>query len=133
MFHSLGYDFNPCWNDNRGGYRNHFAISAGDKDPTIQSLVKKGFMYFIKGSFEMEFYEVTEKGIELVKKLWEDKKKKNKPSRSKRRYDAYLDWRECYLGTFKDFLNWLKITPEDRELYPKECEMVEDFKKRWEI
>lgn len=131
MFHSLGYDFNPKWYDNRGGYRNHFATSS--EDPIISSLVEKGFMYFIQKQFEMSFYGVTEKGIELVKKLWEEKKKKNKPSRSKRRYDAYLDWTDIYNGTFKDFLNWLKITPEMRVLYPEECEMIEDFKKRWGI
>jgi len=82
---------------------------------------------------KMKSYGVTEKGIEIVKKLWEEKKKKNKPSRSKRRYVAYLYWANVTNGTFKDFLEWLKITPDDRELYPEDCEMVEDFKKRWNI
>ena len=132
MFHSLGYDFNPEWYDNRGGYRNHFAISSGD--PIISGLVKKGFMYFINRQFEMEFYGVTEKGIELVKKLWEEKKAKNKPSKSKRRYQAYIEeWHECYDGTFREFLGWLTITPGLRLHCPEECEIIEDFKKRWDI
>ena len=56
-----------------------------------------------------------------------------RPSRSKRRYQAYLDWCDWNDGTFKDFLDWLKITDKDELYSPKECEVISEYKKRWQI
>ena len=47
MFHTLGYDYQPRWNDDRGGYRNWFVTTANKEDSdyqTIKSLVEKGYM-----------------------------------------------------------------------------------------
>ena len=44
MFHTLGYDYQPRWNDNKGGYRNWFGIYPREDDKdyiSIKSLVKK--------------------------------------------------------------------------------------------
>ena len=139
LFHTLGYDYEPRWNDDRGGYRNYFCTTGNSKDNdyiTIQSLVKDGYMEFAgNGSFDSnhKYFSVTQKGIDYVVNLWKKKKKENKPTRSKRRYQAYWDWEECYGGTFREFLGWLKITEDMRLFCPKEVEIVEDFKKRWNI
>lgn len=138
MFHTLGYDYQPRWNDDKGGYRNWFVTTANKEDldyQIIKSLVEKGYM-IKSGNTEWgneEVYSVTDIGKDYVVDLWYKKKKENKPSRSKRRYQAYLDWCECYSGTFKDFLDWLKITDDDRLFYPKEVEIVEEYKRRWNI
>ena len=140
LFHTLGYDYQPRWNDTRGGYRNYFC-TAGNSDDNdyiaIQSLVKDGYMEFAgNDSFgsDYKYFSVTQKGIDYVVDLWQKKKKENKPSRSKRRYQAYRDWTECYAsGTFKDFLHWLSPTEEERILYPEEIREVEEFKRRWNI
>lgn len=137
MFHTLGYDYQPRWNDNKGGYRNWFGIYPREDDNDyiiIKSLVEKGYMQkdgVIAGKEEV--YSVTNKGIAYVVDLWFKKKKQNKPSRSKRRYQAYLHWCDCYDGSFKDFLDWLKITEKDELYYPKECENIREYKKRWQI
>ena len=78
-------------------------------------------------------YSVTDIGKSYVVDLWLKKKKENKPSRSKRRYRAYLYWNECNNSSFKDFLDWLKITEKDELYYPKDCEIVREYKKRWNI
>ena len=49
-------------------------------------------------------------------------------SRSKRRYQAYLDWCECYDGTFKDFLDWLKITAKDELFIQKSVKLSENLR-----
>ena len=139
LFHSLGYDYEPRWNDDRGGYRNYFCTTGNSEDNdyiTIQSLVEKGYMEFAgNDSFggNYKYFSVTQKGIDYVVDLWKKKKKENKPTRSKRRYQAYLDWSECNDCSFKDFLDWLTIKEEDRTLYPEEVRIVEEFKKRWNI
>lgn len=137
MFHTLGYDYQPRWNDDKGGYRNWFGIypSEDNKDYiAIQSLVEKGYMQKDGTTdWNEEVYSVTNKGNTYVVDLWLKKKKQNKPSRSKRRYQAYLDWCECNDGSFKDFLDWLKITEKDELYYPKEVEVIKEYKKRWQI
>ena len=139
LFHTLGYDYEPRWNDDRGGYRNYFCTIGNSEDNdyiTIQKLVRDGYMeYAGKDCFggNYKYFSVTQKGIDYVVDLWKKKKKENKPTRSKRRYQAYLDWTECYSGTFKDFLDWLKITEGMRLFYPKEVEIVEEYKRRWNI
>ena len=61
------------------------------------------------------------------------KKKEAKPNIGKRRYQAYLAWSDWNDGSFMDFLRWLKIT-EKKELYcPDECEVIREYKKRWQI
>ena len=137
MFHTLGYDYQPRWNDDKGGYRNWFGIYPREDDKDyiiIKSLVEKGYMQKdgTTGGNE-EVYSVTNKGKAYVVDLWFKKKKQNKPSRSKRRYQAYLAWCDCYDGSFKDFLDWLKITEKDELYYPKECEYIREYKKRWQI
>ena len=137
LFHTLGYDYQPRWNDAKGGYRNWFGIYPNEDDKdyiAIKSLVEKGYMQKDGVTdWNEEIYSVTNKGNVYVVDLWYKKKKENKPSRSKRRYQAYLDWLECFSGSFKDFLNWLKITDDDRIFCPKEVKCVEEFKKRWGI
>lgn len=138
LFHTLGYDYQPRWNDTKGGYRNWFVTPENDNNcdyQTIKSLIAKGYME--KGGEQQWgggcFFSVTDKGLVYVVDLWGKKKEQNKPSRSKRRYQAYSDWQECFSGSFKDFLDWLKITDDDRIFRPKEVECVEEFKKRWGI
>ena len=46
LFHTLGYDYEPRWNDDRGGYRNYFCTTGNSEDNdyiTIQSLLEKGY------------------------------------------------------------------------------------------
>lgn len=139
MFHTLGYDYEPRWNDTRGGYRNWFATTGNEEDSdfqAIKSLVEKGYM---EESGKLEWgnekvFSVTKIGQDYVVDLWLKKKKENKPSRSKRRYQAYFDWEDCYSqGTFKDFLMWLKIDKEDEMIWPEKYYEVREFKKRWNI
>lgn len=137
MFHTLGYDYQPRWNEYRKENRNWLGIyPSEDNDDyvVVKSLVEKGYMQKDGLTpWKEEVYSVTNKGNAYVVDLWFKKKKENKPSRSKRRYQAYLDWGECYNGSFKDFLDWLKITEKDELDYPKECEVVREYKKRWQI
>ncbi len=138
MFHTLGYDYQPRWNDNKGGYRNWFGIYPREDDKdyiVIKSLVEKGYMQKDGDTpWKEEIFSVTEDGKEYVVDLWEKKKKENKPSRSKRRYQAYLYWGEYISdGTFKDFLRWLKITKEDEIEFPEGCAMCREFKRKWGI
>lgn len=136
LFHTLGYDYEPRWNDNRGGYRNWFGTTSNSVDyPVIQTLIEKGYMKKDGNSpwGNEEVFSVTEIGKDYVIDLWKKKKKKNKPSRSKRRYQAYFDWLDCYNGSFGDFLKWLIVKEEDEWLYPKEFKYVKEFKKKWEI
>lgn len=128
MFHTLGYSYEPRWNDNKGGYRNWFGTTANEDDgdyQAIKSLVEKGYMKkegVTPWGTEV-VYSVTDIGIEYVVNLWKKKKKENKPSRSKRRYQAYLYWSDWSDVTFKDFLKWLSSGDEG----------VDEFKKEWEI
>lgn len=136
MFHTLGYDWQPRWNDDKGGYRNWFGIYPSEDNGdyiAIKSLVEKGFMQKEGTLGKEEVYSVTNKGNTYVVDLWFKKKKENKPSRSKRRYQAYLDWSEWNIGSFKDFLDWLKITAEDELYYPEKCKVAREYKKRWQI
>lgn len=137
MFHTLGYDYQPRWNDDKGGYRNWFGIYPNEDDrdyKAIKSLVEKGYMQKDgTADWNEEVYSVTDIGKDYVFDLWLKKKKQNKPRRSKRRYQAYLDWCECNDGSFKDFLDWLKITEQDEFYYPEECEVIREYKKRWQI
>lgn len=137
MFHTLGYDYKPRWNDDRGGYRNWFGIYPNESDntyKTIKCLVERGYMQKDGTTgWNEEVYSVTNIGIDYVTDLWLKKKKESKPSRSKRRYQAYLDWCDWNDGNFKNFLDWLKIT-EYKELYCEdECKVIREYKKRWQI
>lgn len=137
MFHALGYEYQPRWNDDKGGYRNWFGIYPNENDAdyiAIKSLLEKGYMRKDgTTAWNEELYSVIEKGRAYVVDLWCKKKKKGKPSRGKRRYQAYLDWGEWNEGSFKDFLDWLKITEKDELYCPDECEVVREYKKRWQI
>lgn len=128
MFHTLGYNCKPIWNDNAGGYRNWFGIYPSQENPdyrAILSLVKKGYMKQESNTaWKEEVYSVTDKGKEYVVNLWQQRKMENKPKKSKRRYQAYLSWSQYNLGTFMEFLYWLKSEDD---------EQVEFYKKRWEI
>lgn len=137
MFHTLGYDYQPRWNDIKGGYRNWFATTANEEDldyQTIKSLVEKGYMQKDGTTdWKEEVYSVTDIGKDYVVDLWLKKKKEAKPSRSKRRYQAYLNWCDWNDGSFKNFLDWLKIT-EKKELFCEdECKVIREYKKRWQI
>ena len=135
MFHTLGYDYQPHWNDDKGGYRNWFGTHSNTVDyQVIQKLIEKGYMQKDGDTaWNEEVFSVTDIGKDYVVDLWLKKKKENKPSRSKRRYQAYLDWCDWWGGTFYEFLGWLQIT-KDRELFcEKECETVREFKRRWQI
>ena len=135
MFHTLGYDYQPRWNDDKGGYRNWFGLYPnGEAYKAIKSLVEKGYMQKDGTTdWKEEVYSVTDIGKSYVVDLWLKKKKEAKPSRSKRRYQAYLHWSECNNGSFKNFLDWLKITEKDELYYPEKCEVVREYKKRWQI
>lgn len=137
MFHTLGYEYQPRWNDDKGGYRNWFGIYPSEDNgdyKAIKSLVEKGYMQK-DGTVDWkeEVYSVTDKGSAYVIDLWNRKKKEAKPSRSKRRYQAYLDWCDWNDGSFMDFLRWLKITEKDELYYPEECESIREYKKRWQL
>ena len=129
LFHTLGYDYNPRWNDDRGGYRNYFCTTINNNNNdyvTIQKLVKDGYMKFESLEFANgQIYSATQKGIDYVVDLWKKKKKKNKPTRSKRRYQAYRDWCDWDNGSFREFLNWLKITKNKRLFCTEEVECIE--------
>lgn len=138
LFHTLGYEYRPRWNDDKGGYRNWFGVYPSEDNGdyiAIKSLVEKGYMQKDGTTdWKEEVYSVTDIGKDYVVNLWLKKKKENKPSRSKRRYQAYWDWSDCYAnGTFKDFLHWLSPKEKDKILYPEEVKIVEEFKKRWNI
>lgn len=137
LFHTLGYNYNPRWNEKRKESRNWYGITPSETDDSyksIISLVEKGWMQKNGNTpWGEEVFSVTEKGNIFVVTEWEKKKKENKPTRSKRRYQAYLDWIECYSGTFREFLGWLKITEDKRLFLPKEVEIIEEFKRRWNI
>ena len=77
-------------------------------------------------SLKQRLMKITLNDLKCLTKI----KKQNKPSRSKRRYQAYLDWND---GIFKDFLDWLKITDKDELYYSKEFEVIRDYKKKWQI
>lgn len=141
MFHTLGYDFTPRWNDEKGGFRNHFCTHENTSDyPIIKGLINKGYMVdngcepgFIGGG---NFYSCTDKAKSVVVDLWLKKKKENRPSRSKRRYQAYLTWCDTFDGTFKDFIDWLTPSKEMKEypyLFKEELAIIKDFKRRWSI
>lgn len=139
MFHTLGYDFTPRWNDERGGFRNHFYTHENTSDYLIiKGLIDKGYMIDngVSGfGGDGRYYSCTNKANSVVVDLWLKKKKENKPSRGKRRYQAYFDWCDTFDGTFKDFLDWL--SPREMKKYPslyeKELKILKDFKRRWDI
>lgn len=137
MFHTLGYDYQPRWNDDKGGYRNWFGVYPSEDNgdyKAIKFLVEKGYMQKDGTTdWKEEVYSVTDVGKNYVVDLWLKKKKENKPSRSKRRYHAYLYWSEYNNSSFKDFLDWLKITEKDELYYPEECDTIREYKKRWQI
>lgn len=137
MFHTLGYEYQPRWNDDKGGYRNWLGIYPNEDDgdyKAIKSLVEKGYMQKDGTTdWKEEVYSVTDIGRNYVVDLWLKKKERNKPSRSKRRYQAYLNWCDWNEGSFKDFLDWLKITDKDELYYLEECEVIREYKKRWQI
>lgn len=139
MFHTLGYSFTPRWNDTIGGYRNDFYTHENTTDyPIIQELISKGYMVCNGGtdwSGDGKYYSCTDKAKKLVVSIWSKKKKENKPSRSKRRYQAYLYMSDCF-DSFGEFLKWL--TPSgDRKKYPSLYEEyykdLARFKKEWDI
>lgn len=144
MFHTLGYDFNPRWNDTRGGFRNHFCTHENTSDyPIIQGLIKKGYMVdngcepgFIGGG---NYYSCTDKAKSVVVDLWQQKKKENKPSRGKRRYQAYLSISDWFDGGFGEFLKWVTITKQDLDRaeydyeFAKDIKRIQNFKKEWNI
>ena len=135
MFHTLGYSFQPGWNETRTENRNWFGINPDTEDHLIiQKLVEKGYMRKSGNTpWGEEIFSVTDIGISYVTDLWLRKKKENKPNRSKRRYQAFLAWTEGFSGNFKDFLDWLCVTEEMRLYSPKEVDVIEDFKRRWNI
>ena len=137
LFHTLGYSYEPYWNEKRREDRNFYGITPCESDEykSLLSLVERGWMVKCNSTpWGEDVFSVTEKGNIFVVTEWEKKKKENKPSRSKRRYRAYFDWTECYAsGTFKDFLLWLSPKEKDRILYPEEVKIVEEFKRRWNI
>ena len=137
MFHTLGYEYKPRWNDDKGGYRNWFGIYSNPSNCdylVIQSLVERGYMRKDGNTaWNEEVYSVTDKGKDYVVDLWLKKKKESKPSKSKRRHQAYNAWCDWNDGSFKDFLDWLCVTEEMRLHLPEEVEIVEDFKRRWDI
>lgn len=131
LFHTLGYDYNPSWNTKRRENRNFFGTSSNDK--TINSLVENGYMKVCGNHFQETIYCATDKGIEYVERRFKEKvESAKKPTRSQRRYQAYLSISE-YFDDFGHFLRWLKVTDEDRILAPKDVEFVEDIKRRWNI
>ena len=135
MFHALGYSSSPRWYDNKGGYRNYFCTAENCfQYDVIQNLVRDGLMEYCPASSSFdnyEYYVVTREGIDYVVNLWNERKKKGKPSRSKRRYQAYRDWCDWNCGSFKDFLDWLTVTEEMKLHLPEEVECIKEFKKRW--
>ena len=134
LFHALGYEQWPDWHSERREDRNNF-YGAKD-DPIIKNLVEAGYMTpFQKGWVEEnEYYGVTDKGIKYVETQFESRKKAaKKPSRSQRRYSAYLDVSD-FFNNFHHFLRWLSCKPEDfGEEEEKNVRFRNDVKARWNI
>lgn len=84
LFHTLGYDYNPRWNDDRRGCRNYFCTSGKSDNNDyiiIQKLVKDGYMEFVGNDYfggSLKYFRVTQKGIDYVVDIWLKKKKENK-------------------------------------------------------
>lgn len=134
LFHALGYEQWPNWHSKRKEDRNNFY--GGKDDPIIRNLVEAGYMTpFQKGWVEEnEYYGVTDKGIKYVEEQFDLRKKQaKKPTRSQRRYSAYLDVSDWF-NNFHHFLRWLSSKPED---FGEEKEMNvrfrNDVKARWNI
>ena len=70
MFHTLGYDYQPNWNDDKGGYRNWFDIYPNEDNgdyKAIKSLVEKGYMQKDGTTdWKEEVYSVTDIGKNYV-------------------------------------------------------------------
>ena len=135
LFHSLGYEYTPQWNTKAGGYRNYYATGKECSDYNeIQQLVKEGYMEYNGSMNTSEYFTVTKKGVDFVESEFYRKRDNVKPpTRSQRRYQAYWDWAECYGGTFREFLGWLKITEDMRLFLPHEVKIIEEFKHKWKI
>lgn len=133
LFHALGYEQWPNWHSKRKENRNNF---YGNKDdPVIKSLVAAGYMTpFQKGWVEEnEYYGVTDEGVKYVEEQFELRKKAaKKPTRSQRRYSAYLDISDAgyFDNDFPGFLKWIsgKATGEETDY-----EIWKELKDRWNI
>lgn len=120
LFHTLGYNFYPDWDTEEGGYRNYFAIGKNSQAyPVLCSLVNKGYMKKTVDSNELVYFCAASKGIELVKCEFMKKRQKaqipfQNKSRSKRRYQAYLEYGDGF-NSFLDFLYFLDSCDEGAE------------------
>lgn len=138
LFHALGYSYEPRWNEGRREERNWIGIPPSEDDPyylTVKALVQKGYMTQGQNTpWGEEVYFATPVAEDYVVNLWEKKKKKNKPSRSKRRYDAYSEWCDYYWqAPFRVYLEWLQLKEDNLDWPEGEYERVKYFKSKWEI
>ena len=115
MFHTLGYDFTPRWNDEKGGFRNYFYTHENTSDYLIiKGLIDKGYMIDngVPGfGGDGRCYSCTNKANSVVVDLWLKKKKENKPSSIQRRTDYYKGFQkemEYMTKEEKDYVNFLE-------------------------
>ena len=133
LFHTLGYEYNPCWRTSRREIRNDY-YGAKD-DPQIQKLVADGYMEYMSDGWVADhaYYRLTDKGISFVEEEYNKKKAlAKKPTRSQRRYLAYLDISDAgyFDNDFPGFLKWIsgKATGEETDY-----EIWKELKDRWRI
>ena len=106
LLHSLGLSNIDFYNEYLidSPYRNNFYTSENTTDyPIIKSLIEKGLMQDTNKGWEKgsRYFIVTEKGIEISKKL--AKEFIPKITRSKKRYSLYL-----HSESSESFIEWLK-------------------------
>lgn len=104
--HSLGIECLAWYEREKieNPYRNYFCTNESTVDyPLICDLVQEGLMTGPFERFGNTYFVVTEKGTEIAKNLAREYALKNKPTRSKRRYLAYL-----HSESGESFFEWLK-------------------------
>lgn len=87
-------------------YRNYFYTSNKTTDHQhIELLIKQGLMEELGSPYDSDsaYFQATEKGVEIAQGIATKKAVTYKPSRSKRRYLAYL-----HSETDEGFMEWLK-------------------------
>lgn len=131
LFHALGYEQWPNWRSKRKEDRNNFY--GGKDDPIIRNLVEAGYMTpFQKGWVEEnEYYGVTDKGIKYVEEQFDLRKKQaRKPTRDKRRYQAFLQNSDYFGNNFGFFLKSLygPYYYDDEDI-----KIIKSIKERWNI
>lgn len=110
LLHSLGWSDLRWYDKNKleeTPYRNYFYTGEDTTDyPIICSLIEKKLMFCSGASWDngaSKYYHVTEQGIDLAYSIARNLLENSKPTRSKRRYQAYL-----HSESDESFIEWLR-------------------------